>query len=82
MENDKAKIKELIDELDQKKNEALKGAHERVNKVHNICFCIHSLYVSKFQPSDIQTFWLNYLCHHLIEQEMIHTAFYLTMNVH
>ena len=33
MENDKAKIAELIKELDQKKNEALQGAYERVNKV-------------------------------------------------
>ena len=39
VENDKSKIAELIDELDQKKNEALEGAYERVNKVHynNIC---------------------------------------------
>lgn len=33
VENDKAKIAELIAELDQKKNEALQGAYERVNKV-------------------------------------------------
>ena len=33
MENDKTKIAELIEELDQKKNEALEGAYERVNKV-------------------------------------------------
>ena len=33
VENDKSKIVELIEELDQKKNEALKGAYERVNKV-------------------------------------------------
>lgn len=31
--NDKTKISELITELDQKKNEALHGAWERVNKV-------------------------------------------------
>ena len=37
VENDKTKIVELIEELDQKKNEALKGAHERVNKV---CMCV------------------------------------------
>ncbi len=33
VENDKAKIAELITELDQKKNEALRGAWERVNRV-------------------------------------------------
>lgn len=33
VENDKSKIGELIAELDQKKNEALKGAHQRVNQV-------------------------------------------------
>lgn len=33
VENDKSKIAELIKELDQKKNEALKGAYEIVNKV-------------------------------------------------
>ena len=33
VENDKSKIAELIEELDQKKNEALRGAYERVNKV-------------------------------------------------
>ena len=33
VENDKSKIGELITELDQKKNEALQGAYERVNKV-------------------------------------------------
>ena len=33
VEKDKAKIAELINELDQKKNEALEGAYERVNKV-------------------------------------------------
>ena len=33
VENDKSKIAELITELDRKKNEALQGAHERVNKV-------------------------------------------------
>ena len=33
MENDKAKIAELIKELDQKKNEALKTAWQKVNKV-------------------------------------------------
>lgn len=32
VENDKSKIGELIEELDQKKNEALKGAHQRVNQ--------------------------------------------------
>ncbi|KAL5486574.1 hypothetical protein EMCRGX_G019076 [Ephydatia muelleri] len=32
VENDKSKIGELIAELDQKKNEALKGAHQRVNQ--------------------------------------------------
>lgn len=37
VENDKAKIAELIAELDQKKNEALQGAYERVNKV---CVCM------------------------------------------
>ena len=33
VENDKAKIAELIEELDQKKNEALRGAYKRVNQV-------------------------------------------------
>ena len=33
VENDKSKIGELITELDQKKNEALQGAYERVNQV-------------------------------------------------
>lgn len=33
VENDKAKISELITELDQKKNEALQTAWKRVNKV-------------------------------------------------
>ena len=33
VENDKAKIAELIKELDQKKNEALKTAWQKVNKV-------------------------------------------------
>ena len=33
VENDKSKIAELISELDQKKNEALEGAYERVNEV-------------------------------------------------
>ena len=42
MEKDKSKIAELICELDQKKNEALEGAYERVNKVfimylHDLC---------------------------------------------
>ena len=39
VENDKAKIAELISELDQKKNEALEGAYEGVNKVsvHLVC---------------------------------------------
>ncbi len=36
VENDKAKIAELIKELDQKKNEALERAHERVNKVSSV----------------------------------------------
>ena len=36
VENDKAKIAELIEELDQKKNEALRGAYRRVNKV-SVC---------------------------------------------
>lgn len=39
VENDKAKIAELIAELDQKKNEALQGAYERVNKVC-VCTCV------------------------------------------
>ena len=33
VENDKAKIAELISELDHKKNEALEGAYVGVNKV-------------------------------------------------
>ena len=33
VENDKAKIAELINELDQKKNEALQSAWKRVNQV-------------------------------------------------
>ena len=33
VENDKAKISELIVELDQKKNEALQTAWQRVNQV-------------------------------------------------
>ena len=33
VENDKAKIAELIQELDQKKNEALQTAWSRVNRV-------------------------------------------------
>ena len=37
VEKDKAKISELITELDQKKNEALKSAYERVNQVCNGC---------------------------------------------
>ena len=41
VENDKTKIVELIEELDQKKNEALKGAHERVNKVC-VCVCVRA----------------------------------------
>ena len=32
--NDKAKIAAVIEELDQKKNEALTKAWEQVNKVH------------------------------------------------
>lgn len=36
VQKDKEKITELIAELDQKKNETLLGAYERVNKVcHN-----------------------------------------------
>ena len=42
VENDKAKIAELIAELDQKKNEALQGAYERVNKV---CVFVYTYYV-------------------------------------
>ena len=41
VENDKAKIAELITELDQKKNEALQGAYERVNKVC-VCVCVYA----------------------------------------
>ena len=40
VENDKAKIAELIKELDQKKNEALEKAHERVNKVSETPYTI------------------------------------------
>jgi len=38
VENDKAKIAELIKELDQKKNVALEGAYERVNEVSRYIF--------------------------------------------
>lgn len=41
VENDKSKIAELIKELDQKKNEALEGAYERVNKVSARYFISH-----------------------------------------
>ena len=33
VENDKAKIEKLIVELDEKKNAALQGAYQQVNKV-------------------------------------------------
>ena len=33
VENDRAKIEEVIRELDEKKNEALRKAHQQVNKV-------------------------------------------------
>lgn len=40
VENDKTKIAELIQELDQKKNEALQTAWSRVNKVQNVLVVI------------------------------------------
>ena len=43
VENDKSKIGELITELDQKKNEALQGAYERVNKVSKFTWLVSLL---------------------------------------
>jgi len=40
VENDKAKIEALIIELDEKKNAAIQGAFQQVNKV---CTCTHSV---------------------------------------
>jgi len=40
--NDKAKIAAVIAELDEKKNEALKKAHQQVNKV-SVGYCIHAV---------------------------------------
>ena len=37
VENDKQKIEEVIQELDMKKNDALKKAWEQVNKVIFVC---------------------------------------------
>ena len=41
VENDKAKIEQVIAELDEKKNEALKKAFEKVNMVINYCFLMY-----------------------------------------
>ena len=40
VENDKAKIEKLIVELDEKKNAALQGAYQQVNKVVVLCLLI------------------------------------------
>ena len=45
VENDKAKIEQVIAELDEKKNEALKKAFEKVNIVSYRVFAICWLYI-------------------------------------
>ena len=46
VENDKAKIEQVIAELDEKKNEALKKAFEKVNKVSSVYNTLHFCYSS------------------------------------
>ena len=55
VENDKKKIEELIQELDAKKNEALKKAWEQVNKVASLFKPIG------FNPIFISTLMYKYL---------------------
>ena len=50
VENDKAKIEALIIELDEKKNAAIQGAFQQVNKV-NTC---------------IDWFYASYIMHHMV----------------
>jgi hypothetical protein len=62
VENDKAKIEQVIAELDEKKNEALKRAFESVNIVSN-----HAIASSPLGPV-VQSwisallFWFGYFC--------------------
>ena len=62
VENDKAKIEQVIAELDEKKNEALKRAFERVNIVSN--HAIASSLLGPVVQSWISAllFWFGYFC--------------------
>ena len=46
VENDKTKIEQVIAELDEKKNEALKKAFEKVNIVSKLSYCFFWLVLS------------------------------------
>jgi chromosome segregation ATPase len=50
VENDKAKIEQVIAELDEKKNEALKKAFERVNIVSNHAIAASRLFKAGLAP--------------------------------
>ena len=57
VENDKKKIEEVIKELDEKKNEALKIASTKVNKVRSLCL-IHQ--IAKRQNKDLNLILIYY----------------------
>ena len=56
VEKDKAKIAELIEELDQKKNEALEGAYARVNKVSTVSTLLGRALIFKKEKQGINYF--------------------------